>query len=339
MDRAEKLKKWVASQLYNTMVHLEPLTGDASFRRYFRVHRPDGNLVAVDAPPEKENNQAFVALANSLGAQGVQVPSVIAHDFDLGFMLLSDFGDDVFLNKINNDNLRYYYQKAIDALISLHHCVAPSDYQIQKFDASFIRLEIERTEDWYFSGYLQWQPTITERTTLNDVYDKIINNAEEQPLVLVHRDYHSRNLLILPDETLGIIDFQDAVWGPITYDLMSLLRDCYITLPSTFIQDKLISFKKSMISLGKIDISCSDATFRRWFDWMGIQRHIKVLGIFSRIYLRDSNSRYLAYIPRVLDYLVSVSFQYKELKAFNKLLQEVIIFRDNQLNMNIKNVR
>ncbi|MBS0357949.1 MAG: phosphotransferase [Proteobacteria bacterium] len=323
-QRLSQLQVWVQQQFPKQSVDVKPLAGDASFRRYFRVRENGNSYVVMDAPPEKENSKPFVAIAEAFSKQGVLVPEIIAKDLNQGFLLLSDFGDQLYLDILNSDNADQLYQQAFNSLVKIQQCSLVEAWELPHFDAAFMQMELQRFDDWYLQKVLQLSPSASEQKLLAQVFKTIIENALAQPTVCVHRDYHSRNLLWLPDQTVGVLDFQDAVWGPITYDLVSLLRDCYITWPESKVREWVIKFYKQVVD-AQITASGDEEQFLRWFDWMGVQRHIKVIGIFARLSERDGKHRYLDDIPRAFNYLMQVSQHYPELQSFSDWLQAKII--------------
>lgn len=333
--RKEALEEWTVEQLRQLNLYhsghkaaLMTVSGDASFRRYFRtVALACGRtLIAVDAPADKEDSRPFVAIARAWLEQGVHVPEVLAADFELGFMLLSDLGDDLFLPQLEEyaDSL---YQAALAELATIQRSVAPYDYVLPVYDADKLRQEMQLCSQWFFKQLLGLELSAQDCQRFEDVLGELVASALEQPQVCVHRDYHSRNLMTLADGYVGVLDFQDAVVGPITYDLVSLLRDCYISWPdereAKWIGDYL-QLSKQYGLWQQTPMSTYDE-FKRWFDWMGMQRHIKCVGIFSRLYLRDDKAGYLQDIPRTFGYIKKVCEQYSEFAEFNTWLNEIVV--------------
>jgi len=290
------------------------LSGDASFRRYFRVTCGEQCWIAVDAPPATEKNAEFVAIATALAAGGVAVPRVIATDLAQGFLLLSDLGDDLLLDALSLDSVDDYYRKAIDLLIGLQRIPA-AQARLAPYSRTLLWQEMELFPQWFVQGLLQRPLETDERHLLDRTFGLLVSSALEQPQVFVHRDFHSRNLMLLADGELAAIDFQDAVVGPITYDLVSLLRDCYVVWPQERVQAWLNLYCAKAQAAGVLNVA-DLRLVQRWFDWMGLQRHIKVLGIFARLYLRDGKSRYLGDLPTVIDYTLAVARRYPQLTQF-----------------------
>ncbi len=311
------LQHWLAS-CHLTEYEVDALPSDASFRRYFRLRRGEQSYIVMDASSERTSCLPFVAIANALRAHQLHTPDIIASDFLAGFLLISDFGDRLFLHQLNHANKTERYTLAIDALILLQRCQEVSGWPLPVFTEQFMRDELRLFQDWFLTKQMGWVPSTTLQHQLNRVFDYLAASAAKQPRVFMHRDYHSANLMLLPDETLGILDFQDAFMGPITYDLVSLLRDCYIDWPDQFVDENVKTFWQRL-ELPSVSLE----EFRVWFDFMGMQRHMKALLTFSRKYQRDDNPQYLQYIPRTLQYLLSVSQRYSECLPLHRCLTEV----------------
>ena len=333
--RKAALEEWAVCQLKKLGLHqsghdaaLVVVSGDASFRRYFRTAElsTGQTLIAVDAPADKEDSRPFVAIAQAWLEHGVHVPEVLAADFELGFMLLSDLGDELYLPQLEKhaDTL---YQAAMGELVRIQQSAAPHDYELPAYDAEKLTQEMQLCPEWFFKQLLGLELTAEERQRFDNVCKKLIGSALEQPQVCVHRDYHSRNLMTLESGHVGVLDFQDAVVGPITYDLVSLLRDCYISWSDDNEEKWLGDYLQLalMNNLWRQNEVPSYETFKRWFDWMGLQRHIKCVGIFSRLYLRDGKASYLQDIPRTFAYLKKVCAQYPEFAEFNDWLDKVLV--------------
>jgi hypothetical protein len=294
---------------------LTVVSGDASFRRYFRLHHDKGSFIAVDAPPDKENSRPFVAIAQALFAHGVKVPEVIAADFDLGFMLLSDFGDVLLRPCLTDDSVDGLYRLAMTELVHMQSCSAPKDYALPPYDHAKLMTEMALFKDWFVAQYLGLMLSTEEVALIDNTCRQIADAVGHQPVVFVHRDYHSRNLMVLPDGGMGVIDFQDAVTGAITYDLVSLLRDAYVEWPTARVQAWVEDFRQLLQANGQITHVNSEQ-FLQWFDWMGAQRHLKVVGIFARLSLRDGKHGYLNDIPLVFKYLLDEIKDYSALQPF-----------------------
>ena len=318
--RRQALYAW-ASAYVITHKNIQPqqqltvVSGDASFRRYFRLHHANGSFIAVDAPPDKENSRPFVAIAQALFAHGVKVPEVIAADFDLGFMLLSDFGDVLLRPCLTDDSVDGLYRLAMTELVHLQSCSAPTEYALPPYDHAKLMTEMALFKDWFVAQYLGLTLSDEEIALIDNTCQQIADAVGQQPVVFVHRDYHSRNLMVLPDGGMGVIDFQDAVTGAITYDLVSLLRDAYVEWPTAQVQAWVEDFRQLLQANGQITHVNSEQ-FLQWFDWMGAQRHLKVVGIFARLSLRDGKHGYLNDIPLVFKYLLDEIKGYAVLQPF-----------------------
>jgi aminoglycoside/choline kinase family phosphotransferase len=315
--RLQSLKTWLQEQLHPQIFTLEMLAGDASFRRYFRVRHQQQTYIAMDAPPEKENCQPYIAMTEVLKSKGLDVPHILRKDEIRGYLLLTDLGDDLYFRILTQETAEQLYKNALRDLLIIQSCKQNDRYFFPLFDDRMIE-ELQRFREWYLEKHLNLKLTVKEEHLLNDTFTKLIHSAVHQPQVCVHRDFHSRNLLALPQQKVGILDFQDAVWGPITYDLVSLLRDCYIAWPT----ENVIAWAKNYFSLCRETklLNISEAQFFHWFDWMGIQRHLKAIYIFSRKFHRDQNANYLHDIPRTLNYVLQVTENYLEFKEFRKFL-------------------
>ncbi len=319
------LNKWLAQNPELNEFELTPASADASFRRYFRVSvnfkGKDKNLIVMDAPPEKENSVAFVAIAQILFNAGINVPEVIKRDFDSGFFLIGDLGEQQYLSALNEDTFEKLYRSAIEIVIKMQQIPADQLKTIPDYDNKLLLIEMELFRDWYLDRHLGKKLNSAELSLLSDTFIILSDSALAQNPVFVHRDYHSRNLMVNnsdPDKP-GILDFQDAVIGPFTYDLVSLLRDCYISWPEQKVEALALTYKDLAEQL-KIIPQMDNTQFIKYFDLMGIQRHLKAIGIFSRLNYRDNKSSYLDDIPRTLNYVKTVSSKYPELKKFNEFL-------------------
>jgi aminoglycoside/choline kinase family phosphotransferase len=314
-DRKNQLENWLKTTAGVQYTAIDPMTGDASFRRYFRVYTVTDSFVAMDAPPPQENCVPFVAIAKTLRAKGLKAPEVIAEDIDRGFLLITDFGDDTYLKALTADNADTLYGSALKALSVLQGCVEAPPRQTPLFTGDFMRQEWAWHKEWFIQKLLGLRLG-PEMRALDLCYAQIVDSAVCQPQVFMHRDYHSANLMVLPKQEVGILDFQDAFIGPVTYDLVSLLRDCYIDWPEDRVNTWALQYRQMLIDLGVVHHS-EQHEFLRWFDLMGVERHLKALFTFSRKYVRDHQPQYLKHIPRTLNYLISVCRRYPELNAMH----------------------
>ncbi len=317
MDRLTQLKQWLEQLSENTYTDLQPASADASFRQYFRVSNNKDNktYIVMDAPPEKEDCRPFLQVTELIRNSGVNAPAIIAMDMQQGFLLLDDLGNKPYLDQLNENNADALYIDAIDALIKMQRI----DAILPTYDEQRLQTEIDLFETWYLNRHLGIQLNRTQKAFLGKVFQSLIHNALEQPQVFVHRDYHSRNLMLTEENNPGVIDYQDAVIGPITYDLVSLFKDCYIEWPRERVELWLELYLARITPARLID----KQTLVRWFDLMGVQRHLKVLGIFSRLNYRDGKAQYLNDLPLTLKYVLDACQHYEELKPLKHLLEEV----------------
>jgi aminoglycoside/choline kinase family phosphotransferase len=337
IPREQALITWVQQQLNDTMLTIHPLAGDASFRRYARIHSNYKTYMLMDAPPEKEDSQPFVAIDQWLDTHGVRVPHIIASDLSQGFILLEDFGDTLLSQVLSDKTVDQYYQQAMDQLLQLQQLpLNDPAQQLPAYDFDKLMQEMSLFDQWFVEKYLNIELTPDEQQLLLQTYALLANTALAQPQVVVHRDYHSRNLMVLQnqtnldDKTLGVIDFQDAVVGAYTYDLISILRDAYVQWPANRVNEWMQYFWQHLPASQTATKTLTD--FTREFDFMAAQRHLKVLGIFIRLNLRDGKTGYMKDIPLVFHYLLQEIRQYPELQAFNGFLQQRILpaFLQNQ---------
>ena len=275
-----------------------PASSDASFRSYHRVTAPCGTVILMDAPPAQEDSRPFVDVAGRLLACGVNVPRVLAADLDQGYLLLTDLGDTLYLDCLDADSADALYDDAIAALVAIQRDGRASG--LPPYDEALLRREMALFTDWLLERHLGLD-LAPVRADLAAAMDTLVDSALAQPRVFVHRDYHSRNLMRTRENNPGILDFQDAVLGPITYDLVSLLRDCYVAWPAAHVDAWIELYRHRAVAAG-LQVGDPD-TFRRWFDLMGVQRHLKAAGIFARLYHRDGKDRYLPDIPRTWGYI------------------------------------
>lgn len=319
MDLRQKaLQSWLGQSFGAEGFALKPVAGDASFRRYFRVSAHGETFIAMDAPPEKENCVPYVHIAQALRKIGVITPEIIKSDLNQGFLLLTDFGDQQLLTALHAENSMQRYGSALEALALLQGCRQVQGWSIPPFTQAFMVQELQLFKHWFLQTYLQLELTPVIEQMLEKCFDFLAASAASQPQVFMHRDYHAANLMVLPDQQIGVLDFQDAFMGPVTYDLVSLLRDCYIDWPEPLVVALALQYKH------QLNLAVSDAEFLQWFDCMGMQRHMKALLTFSRKYERDGNPHYLKHIPRTLHYVVAVSQRYKASSALNEFLVQVV---------------
>lgn len=322
------MRTWAVEFLPDALPLADPgftaLTGDAGFRRYFRVHTRPARI-AVWAPPEHEDTPAFVAKGQALAAAGVHVPRVIAVDYRHGFMLQEDLGQCLYLDELNPTSVDALYGRAIDTLLAIQG--TPGDPDIfPSYDDALLRRELALFPEWFIGGLLDIELSAGDQELLTEVSDLLVTNALAQPQVVVHRDYHARNLLVLPASAgaVGVVDYQDAVIGPLTYDLVSLLKDCYVRWPPALVRRHALAYATCARERGLL-MGVSDADFLTWFDLMGLQRHLKVLGIFARLWLRDGKNRYLADLPLVLRYTIEAASSHAQTQALRQWLETRVL--------------
>ncbi len=318
LQRLQLLESWVKTQSSGKPFTLSSASSDASSRRYFRATFSDDTLIVMDAPQQHEDCTNFLSIAKTFARSGVHVPEVLAQDLEKGFLLLTDFGDTTYLQAMTEspERANHLYGEAVDALIKIQMASGPGI--LPDYDESLLSRELNLFPDWYIDKHLKVILSPEQKADVASVFSQIIKNNLSQPRVFVHRDYHSRNLMdTLPNP--GILDFQDAVYGPVTYDLVSLFKDAYICWDEERVLDWLIRYWEKAKKVG-LPVSTDFADFYRDFEWMGVQRHIKVLGIFARLCHRDGKDGYLKNMPLVMDYLRKACERYRELGPLLLLL-------------------
>ena len=323
--RLELLTQWLNEVVDDGGVQVTPASEDASFRRYFRVtteSHPDQTLIAMDAPPDKEDTGPFITISSMLVDAGIHAPEVLKVNKDLGFLLLSDLGSQPYLAALNDESVDSLYGDALDALLLMQRDVSHDANSIPPYDQALLMREMELFREWYLRRHRNLMLTASQQEMLDTVYQLLAESALEQPRVFVHRDYHSRNLMVTSENNPGVLDFQDAVIGPVTYDLVSLLRDCYIQWPRDRVEHWALDYMHKAAREGVFELTegMTDEVLLRWFDWMGVQRHLKASGIFARLWLRDGKPGYLDDIPRTLGYVRDVSSRYEALSPLNEFL-------------------
>jgi len=328
--RLALLGSWLSSlpdELGLSINSLRPASDDASFRRYFRVDTRlapaagRGSLIVMDAPPPQENCAPFVHAAEVLARSGVSVPKVVAADLPRGLLLLEDFGSTTYLSQLSATSAQGLYGDAIDALIRLQLATDPASFP--PYDRERLMRELQLFPEWYVARHKGISLDAAEQAVLDAAFEAILQNTLAQPQVDVHRDFHSRNLMVLEGaRNPGILDFQDAVYGPITYDLVSLLRDAYIRWEEEQVIDWTVRYWERARKAG-LPVRADFGDFYRDFEWMGLQRHLKVLGIFARLSHRDGKDRYLADLPLVLRYVQEVAARYVTLAPLSRLIDRI----------------
>lgn len=325
---------WVETVIGEPLDSFVPLKGDASFRRYFRATKGSQTWILMDSPPDQEDPSPFINVALWWLDKGIAVPQVLSYDKELGFILLEDLGDQLFMQKLTlgaksallpsdgpvmTASDEYCYREALELLEQIWRLDAPKGWGVRHYDDEALLAEMRLFEEWFVPEFCSDLLESKSLTWLTSVYDRLIQNAKNQKYVCVHRDYHARNLM-WSNNRLFTIDFQDALWGPITYDLVSLFRDCYLCWSP--VSEK--KFLQGLFAKGGLGFDCYE-DFYRSYEWMGLQRHLKVLGIFTRLWKRDGKSGYLQDLLRVLKYVVYVAERYEEFSALKDLLRKPLI--------------
>jgi len=318
-SRLARLSEWVREDL-GLAGQITTASADASFRRYFRVTQGARSYIVMDAPPDKEDLGPFTRVARMLAAMGLNVPMILAQDVPRGFLLLSDLGDRQYLDELAAPGAADpLYADALAALARMQTADSASARELPHYTHSLLRREMNLMPEWFLSRHLGLELSAEESGMVERLFETLAQSALEQPATLVHRDYHSRNLLLSAENNPGILDFQDAVWGPVTYDLASLLKDCYIAWPASRVRAWALQYREQLLAQG-FPLDASEPAFMRWFDLIGLQRHIKVLGIFARLYYRDGKARYLLDLPRVLAYARDAAVAYPETATFAEFI-------------------
>lgn len=317
-ERYQQMEAWLNS-LGFADYNLSPASEDASFRSYHRLQSRKGSWIVMDAPPEQEPCEQFIRVAKKIRGARLSAPEVFEENLREGFLLLSDFGNQSYLSILNSDTEASLYGDALAALLQMQLCIDCEDLPV--YDEALLVREMDLFRDWFLQELLGIELSESQLSRWQSIKQTLVTNALEQPQVFVHRDYHSRNLMKLDARNPGILDFQDAVKGPITYDLVSLLRDCYIDWPLKRVEQLALDYFDCVRDNALTDVEFSK--FNRWFNLMGAQRHLKAIGIFSRLKIRDGKSGYLKDIPRTLSYLAQVSNDETSMVELNSLIKEL----------------
>ncbi|NML61441.1 phosphotransferase [Massilia sp. RP-1-19] len=322
--RLEQLSAWLGTLNLVQVETKRPASSDASFRRYFRLdvvpelrEKLGNTLIAMDAPPERENVPAFIHVQGLLLEAGVTVPAIVAQDVPNGFLLLSDLGTTTYLQRLDIDNAPFMYSDAVDALVQFQLHSKPD--VLADYDRAFIERELNLFPEWFVGKHLGIDMTQEQSAQLNGVFEAIIGNVLAQPQVFMHRDFHSRNLMFLDQGNPGVLDFQDAVFGPVTYDLGSLLRDAYVQWDEEVVLDWVVRYWQRAKQVG-LPVNPDIDAFYRDFEFMALQRHLKILGIFCRLNYRDGKAIYMGDLPTVTDYVRKTANRYTVLKPLVRLL-------------------
>jgi len=312
----DRLKTWIATTPYSDY-EFSVASADASFRSYYRLKKGSKSVIVMDSSLELDSLCPFIDVTSRLLNAKVKAPQILESDTAQGYLILEDFGNTPLLNVLNESNFKTYYLNAMDEIIKMQEADISS---LPLYDKVFLHFEMDLMSEWYLKQKLDLTPDAMQKKLIEDTLNTISDVVLEQPQdVFVHRDFHSRNIMITPLKETGVIDYQDAMSGAITYDLVSLLKDCYIEFKRQDIEELALVFRD------KKGLNVSDEEFIKWFDFMGLQRHIKVLGIFSRLHLRDGKNGYLKDIPLVLKYTIETALRYKETRELAEFLKSVTL--------------
>lgn len=331
-SRMTQLEHWLDMQFLDASIQIHPMKNDASFRHYYRCTINTSSYVVMDAPPDKENSEAFFKITQILSQFNILVPKIMAYDKQNGFMVLSDFGDTWLLEVLTASTpseALAWYQKAITDLVQFQQIDTQPlkigiEYTLPLFDAAHIMLELSEFNEWFIDSLLMISLNTNEKEVIENMKAVLVQSALQEPQVVIHLDYHSRNLMVLPEGRLGIIDYQDAKVGPLSYDLASLLKDCYITWSPDLIQACILHFYQQSEAAQYIPLPTL-SEFITSFEFMALQRHLKVLGRFSRLKIRDNKPYYLKDIPRIIHYVNEVLPKHPQLSAFATLWHTIIL--------------
>jgi len=328
--RQNALNEWLGNVLNHSPYTINAIPGDASFRHYFRVMCLGKNYIVMDAPPTHIKLQPFLNVANLLKSHHVHVPEIFAFENELGFALLEDLGDTLLYSQAYQQEAEKYYLLALDTIIAMQQCATDNPH-LPLFDDAFMLQEMQLFQTWFLEGWLGMQVSASEQVCIGRSMQQLADQLASQPQLFMHRDYHSRNLLIIKsdsDLSMGVIDFQDAMRGPWTYDLVSLTKDCYINWPKERQDDWVSYFYQQLPN----QFGWSLAEFQQAVDWCGLQRHLKVLGVFCRLHLRDKKSSYLHDLPLTLQHVLRVLARYEEFNSLYEFMQERVLnpFKEKQ---------
>lgn len=316
-NRRALLADWLQTETSFKDGELSIASADASFRRYFRLKHQGHSYIVMDAPPDLEASLTFVQIGEWMKKSGIHVPEIFAKDLELGFMVLSDFGDFHFQDALASEEKDDLYNLAINEIVKLQSALSKPEEKLPAFDSSWQTKELEIFREWCLPD--------TSKSDYQRITESLTNSIDQIPKAFMHRDFHCRNLLFCTDRKLGVIDFQGAMFGPVTYDLVSLLRDCYVDNNMEWITRKVLQFQKSLQEAGLQYAQVEPDEFTRWFDFSGLQRHLKCVGIFHRLKIRDQKPDYMKDVPRVLEYIYQVLDRHPELVGLKNMVQQATI--------------
>ncbi|TNF69928.1 MAG: phosphotransferase [Gammaproteobacteria bacterium] len=315
-----RLKEWVEGYYGDKKIKIDFLAGDASSRRYYRIKKESKTYVLMDASSEKDKLIQFISIGNLFRSEGVKTPEIVHVDIDEGLCLLSDFGDRLLFDMFSEEKENNYYRYCLDELIKINQI---NGHEVPEYSYEKLIEEAGRMNEWFFE-WIKLKVSSKDKEMLSRLFSQLAEVAKMQPQTTLHRDYHSKNIMMLGSQSLGVIDYQDAVCGPVVYDLVSLLRDCYISWPKQVVNYWVEVYFQMLKSHNVIGEEISLSEFKHWFDWVGMQRHIKCLGIFSCLFIRDGRPNYLEHIPTVVQYVVSVAEDYPQLKLWLEFWQNKV---------------
>ena len=326
--RQNALNEWLGYVLKQSSYTIKAIPGDASFRHYFRVTCLGKNYIVMDAPPTHIQLQPFLTIATLLTDHHIHAPEIYAHDSKQGFALLEDMGDTLLYSQAQSEKVDLYYSLALDTLLAIQQC--PTD-NLPLFDSAFMHQEMQLFQTWFLEGWLSMNISAAEQRLIQHTMQQLSQHLASQPQLFIHRDYHSRNLLLMNEEThptIGVIDFQDAMKGPWTYDLVSLTKDCYIN----WSEERQVRWVNYFYQQLPDHFGVSLPQFQKTLDWCGLQRHLKVLGVFCRLHIRDHKSGYLHDLPLTLQHTLRVLARYSEFNALHEFMQKRVLnlFKDKQ---------
>ena len=312
----DKIQKWLQTTAYKDFT-LSIASTDASFRKYYRLTKSEQSFILMDSSLEMKSLKPFLDITQRLLTQGIKAPHIYLQDLERGYLILEDFGDTNLLDILNKSNFEEFYTKAMSEIITMQKTDSSA---LALYDADFLHFEMDLMKEWYLQKNLSLTLNDAEKKLLETTLKSISKVVLSQPQgIFVHRDFHSRNIMITANKELGVIDYQDAICGSLTYDLVSLLKDCYISFERADIEKLALSFRDNK------QITVSDSEFLKWFDFTGLQRHIKVLGVFSRLSIRDKKDGYLQDIPLVLSYTIETASRYEETRKLAEFLKRVTL--------------
>lgn len=319
--RKDALLAWVQKNSGLADWAISSASEDASFRQYFRISNHNDSYIIMDAPPEKEDIHPFIQVTERLLEASVNAPVIHNANIEQGFLLLDDLGQQNYLSQLTPTTADKLYTQALETLLKIQQADKSG---LPPYDHKLLHAEMELFREWFLQTHLGLTLSSSQHDELDSIFSRLSENALTQPQVFVHRDYHSRNLMVTKTNNPGVIDYQDAVVGPITYDLVSLLRDCYIAWPQDKVQTWTLSYQDRLVETGLLP-KTDDDIFLRWFDLMGLQRHLKAIGIFARLNHRDGKPAYLQAIPQALDYILEVAPRYADTAALTGILHDLKI--------------